>query len=176
MTCRPITDVWLLARPKVKYYGAYPSGFLHRARTLLGVGPADAVLHVFSGRVRDYPFKGLGQYDKTVDVDPALVPDFCLDIMTAPLPAGPWAAVLADPPYTPEDAACYGPHACPKVNDVLRACLTVVVPGARVGILHYQWPQPPKHAQEVAVVAVGTGRNQRARWFTVFEKISTELQ
>jgi hypothetical protein len=29
---RPITDVWILARPKVKYYGAYPNGFLERAR------------------------------------------------------------------------------------------------------------------------------------------------
>lgn len=32
------------------------------------------------------------------------------------------------------------------------------------------WPQPPKFGKEVAVVAVGTGRNNRARWFTVFER------
>lgn len=28
---RPICDLWILARPKVKYYGAYPNGFLERA-------------------------------------------------------------------------------------------------------------------------------------------------
>lgn len=37
MSYRPITDFWILARPKVKYYGAYPSGFLERARALVGV-------------------------------------------------------------------------------------------------------------------------------------------
>ena len=31
MSYRPITDVWILGRPKVRYYGAYPSGFLERA-------------------------------------------------------------------------------------------------------------------------------------------------
>ena len=35
MGYRPITDLWFLARPKVKYYGAYPNGFLERARALL---------------------------------------------------------------------------------------------------------------------------------------------
>ena len=46
MSYRPITDVWILARSKVPYYGAYPAGFLHRARTLLGVDAVGAVLHV----------------------------------------------------------------------------------------------------------------------------------
>lgn len=36
MSFRPIADVWILARPKVKYYGAYPNGFLERALPLLG--------------------------------------------------------------------------------------------------------------------------------------------
>lgn len=80
MNFRPITDVWLLARPKVRYYGAYPSGFLERARALLGVSIEDPVLHVCGGRVRDYPFRGFGPNDRTVDLDPALAPDFLLDV------------------------------------------------------------------------------------------------
>lgn len=77
---RPICDTWLLGRPKVKYYGAFPSGFVERARALLGIGYLDPLLHVCSGRVRDYPFRGVGPKDRTVDADPELAPDFCMDV------------------------------------------------------------------------------------------------
>jgi hypothetical protein len=60
MSFRPIADVWILARSKVKYFGAYPAGFLSRARDLLGVGINDQVLHVCAGKVRKYPYRGFG--------------------------------------------------------------------------------------------------------------------
>ena len=114
MSYRPITDVWILARPKVKYYGAYPNGFLERARALLGVTPFDAVLHVCGGRARDYPAKprGFGPNDQTLDLDGALQPDY-LQAATDPLPLHrvngqsdrvEWKALIADPPYTEMDA------------------------------------------------------------------------
>lgn len=151
------------------FYGAYPAGFLHRARALLGVSLEDAVLHVCAGRVRDYPYKGLGPNDQTMDVDPRTHPDFCLDITTG-FPTGIWQAILIDPPYTVDDAKRYGDHPLPAPNGLLKAALLHVPVGHRVGMLHYIWPQPPKWAHEIAVVAVGTGRNNRARWFTVFER------
>lgn len=53
---RPITDVMILARAKlrggVKYYGSFPAGFLHRARTLMRCRLSDPVLFVCGGRVR----------------------------------------------------------------------------------------------------------------------------
>ena len=56
---RPITDVWILARPRLrngaKCYGAYPLGLLHPAHTQLGVQLGDPVLHVGHGMVRRYP-------------------------------------------------------------------------------------------------------------------------
>jgi hypothetical protein len=192
MSYRPITDVWILARPKVKYYGAYPAGFLHRARALLGVGEMDPVLHVCGGKVRDYPFRGFGPNDKTLDLDPACNPDFlrdarepfplnCRDADHPPCRAtepallhAPWAAVLIDRPYTVEDAAHYvpGPSVLPTANQLVRQGIAVVPVGGKVGMLDFTWPQPPKNAREVAVIAVGTGRNARARWFCVFERLS----
>lgn len=80
MSYRPICDIWLLARPKVAYYGAYPAGFLGRARDLLGVTPTSYVLHVCGGKVRDYPYRGLSQNDYTMDLDQDLKPDFCQDV------------------------------------------------------------------------------------------------
>ena len=171
MNYRPITDVWILARSKVKFYGAYPSGFLARARALLGVGPNDAVLHVCSGRVRDYPFAGVGPNDKTLDLDPILKPDYLQDACQ-PLPKG-FAAILADPPYTLEDAKHYAlsPLWLPSPNALLRNMLESVELGSRVGMLHYVIPRPPKDmARFVAVVGVIVGFGNRGRFYSVFEK------
>ncbi len=187
MSYRPITDVMILARSKTKYYGAFPAGFLSRARNLLGVGPNDAVLHICGGKIRDYPFKGLGPYDKTLDLDPACEPDYLQDardpLPIRMVPCGdpdlsdldplPWDAVLIDRPYTEADAEHYVPGAdkLPDLNDLLKRALQIVPIGHRVGVLDYLWPHPGKLGQEVFVTAVGTGRNARARWFTVFERI-----
>src|SRR5487761_691972 len=110
MGYRPITDQWWLARCKyrggAKRYGGYPGGFLERARALLGVTIDDPVLHCCAGLVRLYPYPGgFGPNDRTLDLDPAVKPDFLQDAM-APLPRG-FAAILADPPYSTEDAAHY---------------------------------------------------------------------
>ena len=116
MTYRPITDMWILARPKVKYYGAYPSGFLERARALLGVTMDDTVLHVCAGRVRDYPFRGFGRKDRTLDLDSEVKPDYLRDCRySLATYSGGWPAILADPPYSEQDAMHYvsGPVTLP---------------------------------------------------------------
>lgn len=179
MSYRPLTDVWILARSKTKYYGAFPAGFLHRGRALLGVSPDAAVLHLCSGKIREYPYRGLGPNDCTVYLDPACAPDFLQDVR-APLPLRDgkfyWDAVMIDRPYTEEDATHYvpGAEALPDLNDLLKRALQVVPIGHRVGVLDYLWPHPGKHGTEVAVAAVGTGRNGRARWYVVFEHVQPE--
>lgn len=172
MNYRPITDVWIMGRPKVKYYGAYPAGFLHRARALMGVGEIDPILHVCAGRIRQYPYRGLGPNDKTIDIDPATEPDYCGDVREG-LPVGPWKGVMIDRPYTEADAARYalGADVLPPINQLLKNSLWLLEPGQRVGVLDYKWPNPQKEGREVAVVAVGTGRDANARWFTVWEKL-----
>lgn len=206
MSYRPITDVWILARAKLrdghKYYGAYPAGFLHRARHMLGVRPCDPVLHVCSGKVDKNLYSGFGPNDKTLDLDPALNPDFHIDARDigstkgSSFPRlvdnethisqvssneegqdiaklGEWGAILIDRPYTREDAKHYAPGegALPNLNDLLKHSLSMLPIGRRVGVIDYLWPHPGKWGKEVAVIGVGTGRNNRARWFTVFERI-----
>lgn len=127
---RPICDTWLLAPSKVGYYGAYPNGFLQRARCLL-CRMGEPMLHVCSGKVTQYPGYGFGPCDKTMDINPALKPDFCQDARNSwPLQDGTppvlnsnklidifhydsgdielfWPAILIDPPYTVPDAGRY---------------------------------------------------------------------
>lgn len=175
MSFRPITDVWILARPKVKYYGAYPCGFLERGRALLGVTLQDQVLHVCSGRIRDYPFRGLGRVDMTVDIDAKLDPDFVMDVREQ-LPEYPqgWPAIMVDQPYSEPDAEHYdcGAGVYPNPSQLLRLCLQHVRVGGRVGFLHYEWPRPPKSARSVALVAVTTGYGGRMRAYSVFERLA----
>lgn len=184
----PIHDTWFLARSKTKYYGAMPGGLLWRARTLLGVGPTDTVLHVCSGKILESPFGGLGlgQNDYTMDIDPELKPDFCQDVrepwpfynppddyVMNPLVNEPWDAILCDPPYSPEDASHYacGKDVYPEPGAMLKRAFEVLRPGGRVGMLHYQLPRPPaKTARLVAVITVYVGFGNKGRCYSVFEK------
>jgi hypothetical protein len=173
---RPITDIWILARPKVNYYGAYPNGFLERAKALLGVTVGDSVLHVCGGAVKRYPaWAKLCPSDLTLDLDGTQNPDIIHDVRT-PIDGGSrgWDAILCDPPYTEADADKYAPGsaAFPAANQLLRNALAAVRIGGRVGMLHYLLPQPPRHGVKfVACVAVIVGYNNRIRCYSVFERI-----
>lgn len=179
MSYRPICDVWLLARPKLsggrRYYGSYPSGFLLRARALLGVHASEPVLHVCGGMVRYHVFSGFGVNDRTVDIDRRLKPDFVMDVRRElPALAGGWPAIMADPPYTPEDAAHYksGAAKFPEPRALLARCLDHVRPGGRVALLHYEVPSPPpgRKARFIACVGVLCGFNNRMRAYSVYQR------
>lgn len=193
MSYRPITDIWFLARAKLKggakYYGAYLGGFPERARALLGCNINDPVLHVCGGMAKLYPYKrGVGPLDMTLDLDPDCGPDFLQDARQKwpwnPIPpAGasgpgtppenPWAGVLIDPPYSEADAAHYKPgtEGYPAPNLLLQRAFEVLPVGGRVGMIHYILPSPPKPAVFVAAVGVLCGYNNRIRVYSVFEKV-----
>lgn len=177
MTYRPITDIWFLARAKlkggVKYYGAYLGGFPERARALLGVTINDPVLHVCGGMARLYPYRGgFGPNDKTLDLNPDTQPDYTADARD-PFPVG-FKAFLMDPPYSAEDAAHYRPgsDAYPKPNTLIKNALQALTVGGRVGLIHYQLPGKPKNAKFIAAIGVMCGFNNRIRVYSVFEKTS----
>jgi hypothetical protein len=179
MSYRPITDRWILARAKLldgrKYYGAYPGGFPERARILLGAWPTEPVLHICGGMARFYPWKGgFGPNDKTLDLDPNVHPDFLIDAAIGPYPTG-FRAILADPPYSAEDARHYWPgeRKYPSPNRIVGLALAALPPGGRVGILHYMTPGMRSDAKFVASVSVMVGGNNRDRVFSVFEKAAT---
>lgn len=176
---RPITDLWILGRPKVPYYGAYPSGFLERARVLLSARRFEPVLHVCGGHAKRYPqWSKLCPHDRTLDLDPTTSPDYVQDARS-PLPLTPhgngWPAILCDPPYTESDAAHYQPGEAsfPAPNQLLKNALAVVRVGGRVGMIHYVWPQPPRAGVKcVACIAVIVGYNNRMRCFSVYERLA----
>jgi hypothetical protein len=188
---RPITDVWILARPKVRYFGAYPAGFLLKARDLLSVGRDDQVLHVCSGKVREYKcgpackgqidrhYHGWGESDLTWDMDRALKPDLIADVRD---PKAWWSiihahpqiqGIMADPPYNEKFAAHYnvGADVCPSADGIVKHAIAILPIGGRVGILSMGWPRYPKNeARQIAVVAVYVGNGNIGRTFAVYER------
>lgn len=215
MSYRPITDSWILGRSKTKgndgknYYGAYPAGFLERARPLLVGGDHDAsVWHIPGGMAKNYngspeekggiTLSGFGKNDKTIDIDSACNPDFLMDVryILTPSSHSPYFiiiddttvsyahgypkktanrpdAILVDRPYSEEEAVNYacGAEVFPDINKLLKDCLHLVRPGGHVGVIDWVWPHAGKVGREVAVIAVSTGRNSRARFFTVWKKV-----
>jgi hypothetical protein len=188
MSYRPITDMWFLARAKLKngkkYYGAYLGGFPERARALLGCKLSEPVLHVCGGCAKDYPYKrAFGPNDKTLDLDPSVQPDFQQDARDAYPPPSPnlhngnpmtWAGILMDPPYSEEDAKHYltghGNEVYPAPSLLLKNAFNVLPVGGRVGIIHYIVPKAPSNSIFVACVGVVCGFNNRIRVYSVFEK------
>lgn len=172
---RPITDIWFLARAKLKdgakYYGAYLGGFPERARALLGVTINQPVLHVCGGMAKAYPYAGgFGPNDKTLDTDSLCHPDFLQDARD-PLPKG-FDAMLIDPPYSPQDAEHYhmGADIYPPPGKLIQNAMDALEIGQRAGIIHYALPKKPKNARFVACVGVVCGFNNRLRCYSVFER------
>lgn len=183
MTYRPITDIWFLARAKlkggVKRYGCYLGGFPERARVLLGAAIDDPVLHICGGLARFYPYAGgFGPYDCTLDLDPATEPDFLFDVrLGLPVSTGGiepkrFRHMLADPPYSEDDATKYAPgrESYPTPNTIIRQAMAALPIGGRVGLIHYSLPACPKNAKFIAAVGIMCGFNNRIRCFSVFER------
>lgn len=195
---RPITDMWILARARLKggqkYYGAYLGGFPERARALLGVSIDDPVLHVCGGMARHYPYKvGFGPNDKTMDLDPRTEPDYLQDAREPWSPFRPYPqdgtggtlmegfkAYLLDPPYSETDAEHYiggtGASVYPSPNLLLKRAFEVMEVGQRVGIIHYSLPKAPANSRFVACVGIICGFNNRIRCYSVFEKLADAPQ
>lgn len=137
---------------------------------MIGCSDTESVLHVCSGRVEDYPNRGFGINDVTVDIDASLNPDFVMDV-TKELPDGLWDGILIDPPYTQEDANNYTITDLPNPNKLVKDCINIVEIGKKVGILHYIWPSCPKNAKSIVCIGVLVGFNNRIRCFSVYEKL-----
>jgi hypothetical protein len=162
-----VVGTWIMGndyRVKSSYYGGYPAGYLRRIRALFP--EKRRTLHLFSGKVDLSAFPG-----DTVDVNPALNPTFVDDAQTLEnVPLENYDLVLADPPYSVEDAERYGTSMV-KRNLVMRA-LKRLSAGAHVVWLDQVLPMYRKDcfAQE-AVIGMWKSTNHRFRGITIFRRL-----
>ena len=145
------------------YYGGYPAGYLRRIKALFP--DKRRVLHLFSGRVELAVLPG-----DTVDINPALAPTYVDDAQTLlGVPLESYDLVLADPPYSIEDAERYQTTMI-KRNVVMRA-LQRLPAGAHVAWLDQVLPMYRKEAFAIdGVIGMVKSTNHRFRVVTLFRR------
>jgi hypothetical protein len=162
-----VVGTWIMGndyRVKSGYYGGYPAGYLRRVRALFP--EKKTPLHLFSGCVDLSAMPG-----DTVDINVKLRPTFLDDAQTlSKVPLEDYDLVLADPPYSVEDAERYQTTMI-KRNSVMRA-LQGVRPGAHIVWLDQVLPMYRKDAFAVeAVIGMVKSTNHRFRVVTVFRRL-----
>ena len=162
-----VVGTWIMGndyRVKSSYYGGYPAGYLRRIKALFP--DKVAPLHLFSGRVDLSVFPG-----KTVDISAELDPDYIDDAQSlATVPLEQFDLVLADPPYSVEDAERYQTTMV-KRNKVM-AALARLPAGAHVVWLDQVLPMYRKDTFAMeAVIGMVKSTNHRFRVVTVFRRL-----
>ena len=161
-----VVGTWIMGndyRVKSAYYGGYPAGYLRRVKALF---PDKArVLHLFSGKVDLQALPG-----DTVDINADLHPTYVDDAQTLrSVPLEHYDLVLADPPYSVEDARRYATTMV-KRNLVMRS-LRRLTPGAHVVWLDQVLPMFRKDAfVQEAVIGMWKSTNHRFRGITIFRR------
>jgi hypothetical protein len=161
-----VVGTWIMGndyRVKTGYYGGYPAGYLKRIRSLFP--DKRRVLHVFSGRVDLDALPG-----DTVDINPQLKPTYIDDAQSlSQVPLEQYDLILADPPYSIEDAERYQTTMI-KRNAVLRALQKTAV-GTHVVWLDQVLPMYRKDSFSVeAVIGMVKSTNHRFRVVTIFRR------
>jgi hypothetical protein len=159
--------VWVMGndyRVSTGYHGGYPPTYLRRVKALFP--DKQRVLHLFSGRVNLEEFPG-----DTVDINVDLMPTYLDDAQTLMrVPLETYDLVLADPPYTGEDADKYGTTMV-KRNAVLRA-LERLPSGAHVVWLDQMLPMYRKTAfKHEAAIGIVRSTNHRFRVVTIWRRL-----
>lgn len=157
---------WIMGndyRVKSDYYGGYPAGYLRRVRALFP--DKKRTLHLFSGKVDLAVFPG-----DTVDINPEFRPTYVDDAQTlSRVPLEQYDLVLADPPYSIEDAERYQTTMI-KRNVVMRALQRLSV-GTHVVWLDQVLPMYRKDSfDQEAVIGMVKSTNHRFRVVTVFRR------
>ena len=147
------------------YYGGYPAGYLKRIKAMFP--DKKHPLHLFSGKVDLKIFPG-----DTVDVNPSLNPTFvdnAQDLSSVPIEN--YDLILADPPYSVEDADHYK-ISMVKRNKVMRALGNKAAAGTHVVWLDQVLPMYKKIQWSiVGVIGMVKSTNHRFRVITIFERI-----
>lgn len=162
-----VVGTWIMGqdyRVKSGYYGGYPAGYLKRIWSLFP--DKQRALHIFSGKVDLAVLPG-----DTVDNNAELEPTYVDDAQTLlNVPLERYDLVLADPPYSVEDAERYQTGMV-KRNLVMQG-LQRVQPGTHVVWLDQVLPMYRKDAWAVeAVIGMVKSTNHRFRVVTIFRRL-----
>jgi len=158
--------MWILGqdyRNKVPYYGGYPPNYLARVQALFP--DAERVLHLFSGSLPAGPYT---RFDMREDVECDVRGD--AHELSRYFAAGAFDLILADPPYSAEDADRYGTPWISR-NKVIRQVYEVLEPGGYLVWLDQALPMYRKgEIETVAYIGLVRSTNHRFRVATIWQR------
>jgi hypothetical protein len=171
-TGRWLYGVWMMGnnyRKETSYYGGYPASYLKRVLALFP--DKDRILHLFSGKL------GEGVRGDRLDINPDNDPDIEGDAEDlSQLVSGKYDLIVADPPYSEEDALHYG-TAMVNRNKVVEECAKVLRRGGFLVWLDQVLPMFRKADLElVGVISVVISTNHRVRCTFIWERPAAPLQ
>jgi hypothetical protein len=160
--------VWFMGNTwavKSGYYGGYPAGYLKRVRALFP--DKRQVLHLFSGQVDVAEFPG-----DTLDIRAELAPTYVADAHTLEgVPIGKYDLILADPPYSAEDADHYGTPLVDR-NRVVRVLAERMSSGAYLAWLDQAQPMYRKALlKPEAAIGIVRSTMHRYRCLLIWRRI-----
>lgn len=160
-----ILGVWVIGncyRNRSEYYGGYPHSYLKRIKSLFP--DCEKVLHLFSGSVQE---------DETFDISPEYNPTYVGDAhLLSTIVKKKYDLILADPPYSDEDAKHYGEPMINR-NVVIRECTKILENRGFLVWLDQVFPMYRKKELElVGIIGLVISTNHRVRMSFVFRKKS----
>lgn len=166
-----IVGTWIMGnnyRVKSQFFGGYPAGYLRRIKALFP--DKRRVLHLFSGQVDKSIIPG-----DTVDLNPELNPDYVDDAQTlTSVPLERYDLVMADPPYSVEDAEHYQTTMV-KRNKVMAVLGARLISGCHVIWLDQVLPMFKRIDFSIeGVIGICKSTNHRFRIVTIFRKRSCQ--
>lgn len=163
------------------YHGAYPPGYLQRVMALFP--DRQAILHLFSGSLAEE--QSGERFEVTFDLNRDMAPTVVGDAHRLSTYFAPhtFDLVLADPPYTHDDAVKYAkirgeekpekwrkPHA----KKILEEAHRVVKPGGFVVWLDTAWPMHSKKLWDwVGYITLIRSTNHAVRLVSIFQKVGS---
>ena len=163
-----IVGTWIMGhnyRTASPMYGSYPNGYLARVRALFP--DKTSTLHLFAGRVDLTAWPG-----DTLDIRPETAPTYVCDAQQQldGVPLDSYDMVLADPPYSVEDAEHYQTTMVRR-NKVLRRLAEGCRPGTHVVWLDQVLPMYRRTEWSlIGVIGMIKSTCHRFRVITIFER------
>ena len=160
---------WILGnnyRNKNQYYGEYPPNFIIRVFALFPEVLGQEILHLFSGSLGDET-KGL-----KFDINNANPVDYCGDAHNlSQVVSKKFKLILADPPYSEEDAKHYGNPLINR-NKVIKECILLLKPKGFLCWLDQVLPMYRKRELEfIGAINVIRSTNHRVRNLFIWQKV-----
>ena len=166
-----VYGVWMTGnyyKRTVGYHGEYPPSYIRRVKALFP--NCSPILHVFGGTVPS------SETEHTVDLNPDLKPTFLCQAEELDQHVGDtkYPLVMADPPYTKDDANKYG-YPMPNTRKALRAIRNVIADDGILVWLDLRVPIFRKLDWNLlGMILLFTGTNRVVRAISIFQAAKGE--